>query len=197
MTTVSTWMRNRWTVPGVSGLLVLASFVAQRFGGASVGDTLMIVAAAVAGAPVVVKAVRAALVRVVSIDLLVSVAAIGAVLVGNYWEAAAVTFLFAVGHALETATLDRTRSALAELVALAPDVAVVLRDGVQEEVPTRDVRTGETVLVKNGAKVPVDGVVVGGSGALDEASITGESMPVEKADGDQVFAGTVAVSGFL
>ena len=197
MTTVSTWMRNRWTVPGVSGLLVLASFVAQRFGGASVGDALMVAAAAVAGTPVVVKAVRAALVRVVSIDLLVSVAAIGAILVGNYWEAAAVTFLFAVGHALETATLDRTRSALAELVALAPDVAVVLRDGVQEEVPTRDVRTGETVLVKNGAKVPVDGVVVGGSGALDEASITGESMPVEKADGDQVFAGTVAVSGFL
>ena len=197
MTTVSTWMRNRWTVPGVSGLLVLASFAAQRLVGASVGDALMVAAAAVAGTPVVVKAVRAALVRVVSIDLLVSVAAIGAVLVGNYWEAAAVTFLFAVGHALETATLNRTRSALAELVALAPDVAVVLRDGVQEEVPTRDVRTGETVLVKNGAKVPVDGVVIGGTGALDEASITGESMPVDKADGDQVFAGTIAVSGFL
>ena len=197
MTTVSTWMRNRWTVPGVSGLLVLASFAAQRLVGASVGDALMIAAAVVAGTPVVVKAVRAALVRVVSIDLLVSVAAIGAVLVGNYWEAAAVTFLFAIGHALETATLNRTRSALAELVALAPDVAVVLRDGVQEEVPTRDVRTGDTVLVKNGAKVPVDGVVIGGTGALDEASITGESMPVDKADGDQVFAGTVAVSGFL
>jgi len=122
----------------------------------------------------------------------VSIAAIGAVIIGNYWEAAAVTFLFAVGHALEAATLNKTRSALAELVAVAPDVAIVLRDGEQVEVPAGAVAPGETVLVKNGAKVPVDGVVIGGSGALDEASITGESIPVEKErDGDQVYAGTV------
>ena len=89
------------------------------------------------------------------------------------------------------------RVAKAGFVALAPDVAVVLRDGVQEEVPTRDVRTGETVLVKNGAKVPVDGVVIGGNGAINEASITGESIPAEKSDGDQVFAGTISTGGFL
>src|SRR5690606_12304594 len=135
----------------------------------------MILAAVVAGTPVVLKAWRALTARVVGIDLLVSIAAIGAVIIGNYWEAAAVTFLFAVGHALEAATLNKTRSALAELVAVAPDVAVVLRDGEQVEVPAAQVGTGETVLVKNGTKVPVDGTVSGGTGALDEASITGES----------------------
>src|SRR5690606_10625967 len=107
------------------------------------------------------------------------------------------TFLFAIGHALEAATLDRTRSELAELVAVAPDTAVVLREGVQVEVPAGAVVSGETVLVKNGAKVPVDGEVVGGKGALDEASITGESLPVEKTVGDRVFAGTIATAGFL
>ena len=90
--------------------------------------------------------------RVIGIDLLVSIAAIGAVIIGEYWEAAAVTFLFAIGGALENATLNKTRSALAELVAVAPDTAVVLRDGQQKEIPAAEVELGETVLVKNGAK---------------------------------------------
>ena len=102
------------------------------------------------------------------------------------------TFLFAIGHALEAGTLNKTRSALAELVAVAPDVAVVLREGQQVEVPAAQVGMGETLLVKNGAKIPVDGQVVGGTGALDEASITGGPIPVEKHAGDKVFAGTVS-----
>src|SRR5699024_7874447 len=142
-------------------------------------------------------AVRALVTKMISIDLLVSVAAIGATIIGNFWEAAAVTFLFSVGHALEAATMNKTRSALAELVAVAPDSAVVVRDGEQQEVPAHQVRMGEIVLVKNGAKVPVDGQVVAGTGAVDEASITGESIPVEKAVKDQVFAGTVSRGGFL
>src|SRR5690606_16977358 len=130
-------------------------------------------------------------------DLLVTVAATGALVIGEVWEAAAVTVLFSVGHALEAGTMARTRSALAELVAGAPDVAVVLRDGAQVEVASAEVVPGETVLVKSGAKVPVDGVVTAGAAALDEASITGESVPVEKTEGDRVFAGTVSGSGFL
>ncbi|GGK56474.1 heavy metal translocating P-type ATPase [Ornithinimicrobium pekingense] len=191
-------VHRRWAVPGVSGLLILTSLVIDRLGGQpGWGDALMIAAAVVAGTPVVLSAVRALSARVVGIDLLVSVAAGGAVVIGEHWEAAAVTFLFAVGHALEAATLSRTRSALAELVAVAPAVAVVLRDGHQVEVPAATVLTGETVLVKSGAKVPVDGLVAGGSGALDEASITGESIPVEKTEGDRVYAGTVSTGGFL
>ena len=198
MDTVRRWWHGRWAVPGVSGALILASFAASRLGDSPLwGDVLMVAAAVVAGTPVVINAWRALTAKVIGIDLLVSVAVIGAILIRNYWEAAAVTFLFAVGHALETATLNKTRSALAELIAVAPDVAVVLRDGEQVEVAAHEVRTGETVLVKNGAKVPVDGVVVGGTGALDEASITGESIPVEKLAGDTVFAGTISTGGFL
>ncbi len=198
MDALRTRLQGRWTIPIVSGLAILASFALDRLAGAPLGgDVLMIAAAVVAGAPVAIKAYHAATAKVIGIDLLVSVAAIGAILVGNYWEAAAVTFLFAVGHALESATLNKTRSALAELVAVAPEVAVVIREGQQVEVPAASVATGETVLVKNGSKVPVDGRVVGGTGALDEASITGESIPVEKVEGDEVFAGTIATGGFL
>jgi len=185
-------------VPTTSGALILAAFFAARvLGSDAVSDALMVAAAVVAGVPIAVKAVRALTVKAISIDLLVSVAAVGAVIIGEYWEAAAVTFLFAVGHALEARTMNRTRSALAELVAVAPDVAVVLRDGGQVEVAAGAVAMGETVLVKNGAKVPVDGEVLAGTGALDEASITGESIPVEKAAGDKVYAGTVSRGGFL
>ncbi|NYF97787.1 heavy metal translocating P-type ATPase [Janibacter cremeus] len=193
-----TWLQGRWSVPAVSAVLIAASYaMAQTANPQLWADALMIAAAVVAGVPVLVKAWRALTAKIVGIDLLVSVAAIGAVLVGNYWEAAAVTFLFAIGHSLESATLNRTRAALAELIAVAPDVAVVMRDGQQVEVPASEVAQGESVLVKNGARVPVDGVVSGGTGALDEASITGESMPVEKMSGDQVFAGTISTGGFL
>ena len=190
--------RGRWAGATVSGALILVSFIASRiFGSELWGDMLLVAAAVVAGTPIVRSAVRALMARVIGIDLLVSVAAIGALFIGEYWESAAVTFLFAVGHALENATLTKTRSALAELVAVAPDVAVVMRDGEQHEVPAHQVRTGEIVLVKNGAKVPVDGTVVAGTGAVDEASITGESIPVEKSAGDRVFAGTVSNGGLL
>ena len=191
-------MHGRWGVPVVSGMLIVASFaVAGASATNMVSDVLMAAAAVVAGVPIVAKAVRALAVKVVGVDLLVSVATVGALVIGEYWEAAAVTFLFAVGHALENATLNRTRSALAELIAVAPDIAVVLRGGHQVEVAAASVALEETVLVKNGAKVPVDGEVISGAGAVDEASITGESLPVEKGPGDRVFAGTVSRGGLL
>ncbi|WP_166982965.1 heavy metal translocating P-type ATPase [Paramicrobacterium fandaimingii] len=198
MRNVRAMVNRRWARPAASGMLIVASLIVGALvGGGPVADGLMIGAAIVAGSPIVVSAARALGVKVVGIDLLVSVAAIGAVIVGNYWEAAAVTFLFAIGHALESATLNKTRSALAELVAVAPDVAIALRDGVQVEVPAASVAPGETVLVKNGAQVPVDGVVIGGTGAIDEATITGESIPAGKGAGDTVYAGTVSAGGFI
>lgn len=198
MSAIRIWMNNRWTIPAISGLLIIVALVIPPlFGSEMAGNIFMVAAAVVAGTRIVISAARALWARIIDIDLLVSIAAIGAVIIGQYWEAAAVTFLFAIGHALETATLNKTRSALAELVAVAPDVAIVMRDGEQVEVSAGAVIMGETVLVKNGAKVPVDGEVISGNGSLDEASITGESMPVEKLTGDQVFAGTVARSGFL
>ncbi len=198
MNTIQVWLHSRWAIPVVSGSLILASLAtANLIGDGRAGDGLMFAAAVVAGLPIAASAIRALLARVVSIDLLVTVAAVGAMIVGDFWEAAAVCFLFAIGGALENATLSKTRSALAELVAVAPDTAVVLRDGQQVEVSAASVEPGATVLVKNGAKVPVDGLVVGGMGAVNEASITGESMPAEKTTGDRVFAGTISTGGFL
>ncbi len=197
MTALLTLARSRWLVPIVAGALIVASFVAGRVSGGLWADVLMVSAAIVAGAPIARAALRALSARVVGIDLLVSIAAMGAIVIANYWEAAAVTFLFAVGHALEVATLNKTRSALAELVAVAPDEATVVREGVQVRVSAGEVLVGEIVLVKHGAKVPVDGVVTDGAGSIDESSITGESIPVEKVAGDLVFAGTVATGGFL
>ncbi|MEO7588694.1 MAG: cation-translocating P-type ATPase [Arachnia sp.] len=221
MNSFHTWLHGKWAIPAISGLLIIASWGVERIAGGgynptlspqwwidagahatgttlfTLADGLMLAAAVVAGYGIVRKAISSLLVRYISIDLLVSVAAIGALLIGNFWEAAAVTFLFTIGHALEAATLNKTRSALAELVAVAPDVAVVMRDGEQVEVPAAGVLMGEIVLVKNGAKVPVDGEVVAGTGAIDEASITGESIPVEKVTSDAVFAGTVSRGGFL
>lgn len=217
MNNVTRWRRGPWASATVSGLLILIAAIlslsrgVNPFAGghADVGsftdraaalvasDLFMVAAAAVAGIPILIKAFRSLLVRSISIDLLVSVAAIGAVIIGEHWEAAAVTFLFAIGHALEAGTMNKTRSALAELVAVAPDIAVVFRDGDQVEVAAGDVRTNETVLVKNGTRIPVDGIVLEGIGAVDEASITGESIPVEKSVGDRVFAGTISAGGFL
>ncbi len=222
MNRLQQWVLSSWSVPIISGVLILLSFGVGRLGedawnpvigpqwwidaGAHahgsgdvfmLADLFMLAAAVVAGYGIVIKAVRALMIKVIGIDLLVAIAAIGAILIGNFWEAAAVTFLFAIGHALEAATMNKTRSALAELVAVAPDTAIVMREGAQVEVPAHLVRMGEIVLVKNGAKVPVDGHVVSGTGAVDEASITGESIPVEKGKSDQVFAGTVSRGGFL
>ncbi|PYF97882.1 Cd2+/Zn2+-exporting ATPase [Georgenia satyanarayanai] len=215
MNVLTRWSRTPGAAPAAAGALIAAAAVASfsagvnpfssSHAGGGAGTTaaltashvLMTTAAVVAGLPILLRAVRALHHRTVAIDLLVSVAAIGALVIGEVWEAAAVTFLFSVGHALEAGTMNRTRSALAELVAAAPDVAVVLRDGKQVEVSSVEVAPGETVLVKNGAQVPVDGVVTGGAAALVEASITGESMPVEKTEGDLVFAGTVSSGGVL
>ena len=187
---------RRWAVPVVSGTLIVAALILGKLAPA-ISDWVMLAAAVVAGAPVVRNAFNALRVKVIGIDLLVSVAAIGAIFIRNFWEAAAVTFLFALGHALEAATLAKTRSALAELVALAPTMATVIRDGEQVEVPAYTVAVGETVIVKNGGRVPVDATVIGGQAAVDEAAITGESIPVEKSEGADVYAGTIVADGFL
>lgn len=213
---------SNWFVPAVAGFLIAVSFGVEKLAGGArnltvgpqwwinagkhahgsgdvftLANAVMLAAAIIAGYNIALSAWRALMIRFASIDLLVSVAAIGAITIGNFWEAAAVTFLFSIGHALEAATMNKTRAALGELVAVAPDTAVVLRDGEQIKVAAHEVLAGEIVLIKNGAKVPVDGVVVSGNGSIDEAPITGESVPVEKLETDAVFAGTISRGGFL
>ncbi|QGU04011.1 heavy metal translocating P-type ATPase [Corynebacterium comes] len=185
---MKTW--KTWGVVALSGALIILSWITGW-------DWLMIVAAVVAGWQIAVSAVQALRIKMISIDLLVVVAAVGALFINNYWESAAVTFLFALGKALERATLNRTRKALSDLVEAAPETATLLRDGEPETVEIWELVPGDVVLIKNGEQIPVDGRVITGHGGVDEATITGESVPAEKAEGSEVFAGTWLRSGLL
>jgi Cd2+/Zn2+-exporting ATPase len=135
--------------------------------------------------------------RTLGIKTLVTLAAIGAIVIGAYWEATAVVFLFSLGSYLEGRTMRKTRNALEELLEMTPDTATVRRDGEQVEVPAREVEEGEIVIVKPGEKIPVDGDVAGGESAVNQAPVTGESAPVHKRDGDEVYAGTINQEGAL
>lgn len=143
------------------------------------------------------KALRA--VRQLSLDMnvLMTVAVIGAALIGEWSEGAAVVFLFALSEALESFSLNRARRAIQALLKLAPETALVKRGSEFKEVSVQEVNVGEIISVRSGAKVPLDGEVTAGESAVNQAPITGESMPVEKKAGDQVFAGTINTEGSL
>lgn len=132
-----------------------------------------------------------------SINLLMSIAAVGAVVIGEYLEGATVIFLFAVGEALEGYTADRARDSLRQLMALAPNEAIRVQDGIETLVPVRDLHVDDAILVKPGERIPMDGDITSGSSGVNQAPITGESMPVHKTVGDTVFAGTINGDGAL
>ncbi|RLM68706.1 cation-translocating P-type ATPase [Halorubrum sp. Atlit-26R] len=131
------------------------------------------------------------------IDLLMSVGVVAALLVDLPFEAATLAVLFSVAELLERYSIDRARTSLRELMELSPDEAVVIRDGAEETVPAGAVATGERLAVRPGERVPLDGVVKEGSGAVDESPITGESVPAEKEPGDEVYAGSINEAGYL
>ena len=159
----------------------------------------LMAAASVSGAlPVAIQAYQALRVKVVSIDLLVTIAVAGAFAIKNFEESAIVTFLFLFGAYLEQRTLSKTRSAIKELVEMAPESALKLMDnGEFEEVDIDEVDAGDILLVKTGVKIPVDGTVLTGDGYVNEASITGESLPVSKQKGSRVYAGTILENGTI
>jgi len=182
----------------ISGLLILLSFA---FGYLNLNpilkDASMIAAALVAGYPIALNAFRAIKFRIVGIDALVTLAVIGALIIREYWEAAAVTFLFMFGAYLEGKTLEKTRSAIKSLLDLAPNTARVIRDDKEIEIPAEEVVKDEIVIIKPGEKIPVDGTVVEGSSYVNQSAITGESIPVSKNINDTVFSGTVIESGYI
>ena len=157
-----------------------------------------IIASIFGAAPIAIQAYQALKVKVVSIDVLVTIAVIGAFLIQNYEESAIVTFLFLFGSYLEQRTLNKTRSAIKELTEMAPESAWrQMENGEFEEVDVDEVDEGDILLVKTGAKVPVDGTVLTGEGHINEASITGESVPVNKVIDTEVFAGTILENGTI
>jgi Cd2+/Zn2+-exporting ATPase len=130
-------------------------------------------------------------------NVLMTVAVLGAIAIGQWDEAATVAFLFALAQLLETYSLDRARQAVRRLLAVAPPEATVQRDGQEVRLPVGAVSSGETIVVRPGERVPLDGIVRAGTSALNQAPITGESMPVEKGPGAQIFAGSINGEGAL
>lgn len=181
------------------GLLVLLSFIANLAGAPLLAvRAVQVVALVIAGFPVA----RAAATNLwinhdISINLLMTIAAVGAVMIGETAEAATLIFLFAISEALEGFTADRARRVLDELGNLAPDRAVRIRADGEEEVLASGLRIGDQVLVRAGERIPTDGLIRWGESAVNQAPITGESLPIDKAPGDEVFAGTVNGSGTL
>ncbi|MFA6766623.1 MAG: heavy metal translocating P-type ATPase, partial [Clostridia bacterium] len=183
----------------LGAVLIAAAFIAKyAFRQEKVAEWALIIASVFGVLPIAIQAFQALRVKVVSIDLLVTIAVIGAFIIKNYEESAIVTFLFLFGAYLELRTLNKTRSAIKELTQMAPESALKqMEDGEFEEVEIDEVDVGDILLVKTGAKIPVDGVVLSGEGHINEASITGESLPVSKKKGSQVFAGTILENGTL
>lgn len=135
--------------------------------------------------------------REFNINLLMTIAAFGAIAIGEYLEAATVIFLFAIGEALEGYTASRARDSLRSLLSLKPTQAVRLRDGREETVPVEGLAVGDRLLVKPGEHIPMDGVVEAGASSVNQAPITGESVPVGKEAGAEVYAGTINGEGAL
>lgn len=130
-------------------------------------------------------------------NFLMTAAAIGAVWLGDYSEAAAVMFLFSLGSTLEAHTVEKTRKSLKSLIDGVPTRAIIRRDGSIIECPVAEIEIGDVVIIKPGDKIPVDGTITAGESAINEAPITGESIPREKNQGDSVFAGSINGRGAL
>jgi Cd2+/Zn2+-exporting ATPase len=183
----------------VSAILIAIAFISKWTTGNMVLFTWPLVIASILGAvPIAIQAYQALKVKVVSIDVLVTIAVIGAFFIREFEESAIVTFLFLFGAYLEQRTLNKTRSAIKELTEMAPESALKqMENGEFEEVEVDEVDVGDILLVKTGAKVPVDGTVLSGEGYINEASITGESVPVHKKPDSGVYAGTILENGTI
>lgn len=135
--------------------------------------------------------------RALDMNVLMTVAVIGAAVIGEWAEAAAVTFLFGLAELLEAFSVQRARRAIRSLLKLVPETALLKRGDSDKEVPVRQVNVGDVISIKSGARLPLDGEVLAGASSINQAPITGESMPAEKKPGDIVFAGTINGEGAL
>ena len=194
------WRRRRDVTTVTSGILIALALLSWFIGAPPFITNGLYAAAIVIGGFYVAKAGWVALRvgRRLDMNALMSIAASGAMVLGEFAEGAVTIFLFSVGELLESYSADRARNAIRELMALTPDVAWVMQDGEQPaQMPLSAVRTGDRVLVRPGDRVPVDGEVMEGTSGVDQSPITGESIPVQKLVGDEVFAGTINGTGAL
>jgi len=190
---------RRWSVLAVAGVAALgAEVLAWRLGDERALPVIALASLAMAlgGRDTLRKGWAAVRTLTLNINFLMTLAVAGAVLVGQWPEAAMVTVLFALAEAIEGYAMDRARNAIRALMAMTPDTATVRGpDGAWHTIPAADVVVGQRARVRPGERVPLDGTVVAGMSSVDQAAITGESLPVDKGMGDVVFAGTLNQRG--
>jgi Cd2+/Zn2+-exporting ATPase len=192
------WSRHRADVTvTASGALILLGWLLGLLDAGAASDIVYALAIVVGGTITWRRAATSLMARSLDMNVLMTVAVSGAAALGEWGEGATVIFLFALGGLLEARSLTRTRRSLRDLMDLARARARVLRDGAELEVAPTEVVVGETLVVRPGERVPLDGEIVRGDSAFDESPITGESLPVDKGVGDAVYAGTLNASGLV
>ena len=183
-----------WPMTLVGGAFLLASFILPRVGYPA-GEKLAWVCVVICGIPLVYLAVWRIIhnrgIAKISSALLISIAMIAALLIGDLFAAGEVAFIMEIGALLEDMTTERAKKGLKKLISLAPETGRVLREGRETTVPVEQIGVGDTVRVLPGETIPVDGVVLSGETSVDQSVMTGESLPVDVAPGDGVFSGTI------
>ena len=187
----------RLTLLMASGVALAASLIAGVFGWSAAARIAPLIAIASGGVYPVRRALSALRLNALDMNVLMSIAVVGAIVIGEWLEAATVVFLFNLAQHLESRSMDRARQAIRTLMDLAPAEAVVVRHGIESRGSVDAIEIGEIVRVRPGEKIPIDGHVVAGGSDINQAPITGESLPVDKTSGDEVFAGTINGHGSL
>ncbi|WP_099974093.1 heavy metal translocating P-type ATPase [Lactobacillus terrae] len=180
----------------INGLFISIAFTMKYFSNNIEGYQIsMIIASIVGSIPIFIQAYQALKLKIISIDILVSIAIIGAFFIGEYSESAIVIFLFLFGSFLEKKTLEKTNSAIKKLVQLTPTTANKVTDNDIQKIAIDQLNIGDTILVKTGELIPVDGKIIDGLGIFNESTITGEAKPIQKKTENKVFAGTILDDG--
>ncbi|GBD92722.1 putative cadmium-transporting ATPase [bacterium BMS3Abin05] len=195
------WYQENWQLLFAlfSGFFLTLGFIGQKMGifPGSVVLGAYLAAYFFGGFDATRHGIKAVLNFRFDIDFLMVVAAVGAAVLGDWVEGALLLFLFSMGHALEHFAMDKARNAIKTLGQLTPKVARVQRDGSEIEIPVEQLQKGDIVIVRPGERVPIDGQIIEGHSTIDESPITGESIPVEKNPGKEVFAGSINGEGAL
>jgi len=186
-------------IPLAASGITLALGLALRYlhGPSLPSDLLLVATMLLSGYKIAEIGLRGLLRAHITINLLISIAAVGAFAIGHLEEGAAVVFLFNIAEKLEDYATDRARHSIEALLELKPEVATLRRDGGEVVVPVGEVWPGDVFVLRPGDRVPLDGVVIDGASSVDQATITGESAPVSKQVGDEVYAGTMNIDGFV
>lgn len=182
----------------LSGVLILAGWLLDRSGMETPSIAAYLLAFVIGGFAKAKEGIEETIEnKELNVEMLMIFAAIGSAIIGYWTEGAILIFIFAVSGALETYTMNKSHKEISSLMELQPEEALRITDGSEERVHVSELEIGDFILVKPGERVPSDGTIVKGQSSLDEAAITGESLPVSKGADDQVFAGTVNLNGSI